>query len=103
MIVIKNEHDEIIYIRIVTRWCMCSDYRKLNEANQKDHFPLTFIDQMLEMLAMYSFFYYLERYSSFFQIPIRLTIKIRMTFTFPYGTFAYRMMPSGLCNTPTTF
>ncbi|WVZ85119.1 hypothetical protein U9M48_032073 [Paspalum notatum var. saurae] len=49
---------------------MCIDYRKLNTATRKDHFPLPFIDEMLERLANHSFFCYLDGYSSYHQIPI---------------------------------
>jgi hypothetical protein len=49
--VVKNENDELIPQRTVTRWRMCIDYRKLNKATKKDHFPLPFIDEMLERLA----------------------------------------------------
>jgi len=49
---------------------MCIDYWKLNKAIRKDHFPLPFIDQMLERLAKNSCFRYLDEYSDFFQIPI---------------------------------
>jgi hypothetical protein len=49
---------------------MCIDYRKQHKATQKDHFPLPFIDQMLERLAKHSYFCYLDGYSGFFQIPI---------------------------------
>jgi hypothetical protein len=48
MTVIKNEKNELIPLRIVTRWRMCIDYRKLNKATKKDHFSLSFIDEMLE-------------------------------------------------------
>ena len=48
MTVIKNDRDELIPTRIVTRWRMCIDYRKLNEATRKDHYPFPFKDQMLE-------------------------------------------------------
>jgi len=46
--VIKNEHDELISTRTVTGWHMCINDRRLNQATRKDHFPLPFIDQMLE-------------------------------------------------------
>ena len=51
MIVVKNESNEFISTRTVTGWRMCIYYRKLNQATRKDHFPLPFIDQMLERLA----------------------------------------------------
>ena len=103
MTVVRNEHNELIPTRTVTGWRMCIDYRKLNKATRKDHFPLPFIDQMLERLANHSFFCYLDGYSGFFQIPIHPDDQEKTTFTCPYGTYAYRRMPFGLCNAPATF
>ena len=103
MTVVKNEKNELIPTRTVTGWRMCIDYRKLNKATRKDHFPLPFIDQMLERLAKHSHFCYLDGYSGFFQIPIHPDDQEKTTFTCPYGTFAYRRMPFGLCNAPGTF
>ncbi|KAJ9555204.1 hypothetical protein OSB04_009818 [Centaurea solstitialis] len=60
MTVIKNDRGELISTRPVTGWRMCIDYRKLNLATRKDHFPLPFIDQMLELLAKHSYFCYLD-------------------------------------------
>jgi hypothetical protein len=60
MMVIHNEKNQLIPQRTVASWRMCIDYRKLNKATQKDHFPLPFIDKMLERLANHSFFCYLE-------------------------------------------
>jgi hypothetical protein len=84
------------------RW-MCIDYRKLNKATKKDHFPLPFIDEMLERLANHAYFCFLDGYTGFMQIPIHSDDQHKTTFTFPYGTFAYRRMSFGLCNTPTSF
>ncbi|GJU41949.1 reverse transcriptase domain-containing protein, partial [Tanacetum coccineum] len=39
----------------------------------------------------------------YFQIPIDPQDQEKTTFTCPYGTFAYRRMPFGLCNAPGTF
>ena len=103
MTVIKNDKDELISTRTTTGWRMCIDYRKLNKATRKDHFLLPFIDQMLERLVRHTHFCYLDRYSGFFQIPIHPDDQEKTTFTCPYGTFAYRRMPFGLCNAPATF
>nr|GFA58058.1 hypothetical protein [Tanacetum cinerariifolium] len=79
------------------------DYRKLNDATRKDHFPLPFMDQMLERLAGNEFYCFLDGYSGYFQIPIDPQDQEKTTFTCPYGTFAYRRMPFALCNAPGTF
>ena len=84
-------------------WRVCIDYRKLNSATRKDHFPLPFIDQMLERLAGYEYYCFLDGYSGYNQIPIAPEDQKKTTFTCPYGTFAFRRMPFGLCNAPTTF
>ncbi|XP_019098328.1 PREDICTED: uncharacterized protein LOC109131613 [Camelina sativa] len=101
--VVKNEKDEFIPTRTITGHRMCIDYRKLNAASRKDHFPLPFIDQMLERLANHPYYCFLDGYSGFFQIPIHPNDQEKTTFTCPYGTFAYRRMPFGLCNAPATF
>nr|GFB23209.1 reverse transcriptase domain-containing protein [Tanacetum cinerariifolium] len=45
MTIIKNDENELVLTRLVTGWRVCIDYRKLNEATRKDHFPLPFMDQ----------------------------------------------------------
>ncbi|XP_019089243.1 PREDICTED: uncharacterized protein LOC104733997 [Camelina sativa] len=101
--VVKNDKNELIPTRTITGHRMCIDYRKLNAATRKDHFPLPFIDQMLERLANHPYYCFLDGYSGFFQIPIHPDDQEKTTFTCPYGTFAYRRMPFGLCNAPATF
>ncbi|GJX23704.1 reverse transcriptase domain-containing protein [Tanacetum coccineum] len=101
--VVANEENELIPTRLVTGWRVCIDYRKLNDATRKDHFPLPFMDQMIERLAGNEFYCFLDGFSGYFQIPIDPQDQEKTTFTCPYGTFAYRRMPFGLCNAPGTF
>nr|GFA98625.1 DNA-directed DNA polymerase [Tanacetum cinerariifolium] len=101
--VVENEENELIPTRLVTGWRVCIDYHKLNEATRKDDFPLPFMDQMLERLAGNEYYCFLDGFSRYFQIPIDPHDQEKTTFTCPYGTFAYRRMPFGLCNAPGTF
>nr|GEY17501.1 DNA-directed DNA polymerase [Tanacetum cinerariifolium] len=103
MTVIKNDKNELVPTRLVTGWRVCIDNRKLNEATHKDHFPLPFMDQMLERLARNEYYCFLNGFSGYFQIPIDPKDQEKTTFTCPYGTFAYKRMPFGLCNAPGTF
>ncbi|GJV67190.1 reverse transcriptase domain-containing protein [Tanacetum coccineum] len=103
MTVVENEDNELIPTRLVTGWRVCIDYQKLNDATRKDHFSLPFMDQMLERLARNEYYCFLDGFSKYFQIPIDPQDQEKTTFTCPYGTFAYRRMPFGLCNAPSTF
>ncbi|GJT99158.1 reverse transcriptase domain-containing protein [Tanacetum coccineum] len=103
MTVVENEDNELIPTRLVTRWRVCIDYRKLNDATRKDHFPLLSMDQMLERLAGNKYYYFLDGFSGYFQIPIDSQDQEKTTFTCPHGTFAYRRMSFGLCNASGTF
>nr|GEV11992.1 DNA-directed DNA polymerase [Tanacetum cinerariifolium] len=61
--VVENEENELISTRLVTGWRVCIDYRKLNEATRKDHFPLPFMDQMLERLVGNEYYCFLDGFS----------------------------------------
>ena len=100
---VHNEKGEEMPTRLTTGWRVCIDYRRLNEVTRKDHFPLPFIDQLLERIFSQPFYCFLDGYSSYFQIEIAVEDQEKTTFTCPFGTYAYRRMPFGLCNAPTTF
>nr|GEY47542.1 reverse transcriptase domain-containing protein [Tanacetum cinerariifolium] len=65
--VVDNEENELIPTRWVTGWWVCIDYRKLNEVTHKDHFPLSFMDQMLERLARNEYYCFLDGFSGLYQ------------------------------------
>ncbi|KAA3473743.1 Retrovirus-related Pol polyprotein from transposon 297 family [Gossypium australe] len=92
IMIVENERSELIPTRSVTGWRICIDYRKLNKAALKDHFSLPFMDQMLDRLA--------NGYSGYNQTVVALEEQQKITFTCPYGTFAFRRMP---CNAPAAF
>ncbi|KAK8569208.1 hypothetical protein V6N12_007740 [Hibiscus sabdariffa] len=103
MTVITNEANELLPTRTVTGWRICMDYRKLNKASKQDHFPLPFIDQMLDRLAGKAYRCFLDGYSGYNQIAIVPEDQKKTTFTCPYGMYAFRRMPFGLCNAPSIF
>ena len=103
IIVVKNEKNGLIPTHIQNSWRVCIDYRRLNQATRKDHFPLPFMEQILDRLAGKSRYCFLDGFSRYFHICIALEDQHKATFTCPFGTYAYRKMPFGLCNAPGTF
>ncbi|XP_049344024.1 uncharacterized protein LOC125808353 [Solanum verrucosum] len=101
--VVRNEKNELIPTRTVTGWRICMDYRKLNAATRKDHYPVPFIDQMLDRLTGQEYYCFLDGYSGYNQILIAPEDQEKTTFTCLYGTYAFKRMPFGLCNAPATF
>lgn len=89
--VVKNEKNALIPTRTVTGWRVCIDYRKLNNATRKDHFPLPFIDQMLERLVGHAYYCFLDGYSGYNQIPIAPEDQEKTTFTC-LSAHAFRIM-----------
>lgn len=86
-----------------TKIRVCQDYRKLNVATRKDHYPLPFIDMVLDLVALHELYSFLDGYSGYNQVSIREADRDKTTFTTDWGTYAYAMMPLGLCNALGTF
>jgi hypothetical protein len=82
---------------------MCIGFRKLNKETRNDHYAFPFIDKTLERLAKHSYFSYLDGYFGFSQIAVYPEDQLKTTFTCPFGLYAYRRIPFGLCNAPATF
>ncbi|GKA82061.1 hypothetical protein Tco_0788809, partial [Tanacetum coccineum] len=103
--VIKKEVEKLLDAGLIypisdSPWVMPGHCVPKKKATRKDHFPLPFMDQMLERLAGNEYYCFLDGFSGYFQIPIDPKDQEKTTFTCPYGTFAYRRMPFGLCNAP---
>ena len=79
------------------------EFRELNKATCIDYFPLPFIDQVLDTLSGKRYFYFLDGFSGYNQIQISPEDQEKTTFTFPWGTYSYRVLPFGLCNALSTF
>ncbi|KAF5475630.1 hypothetical protein F2P56_007422 [Juglans regia] len=94
--VVKNDKDELIPTRVATGWQMHIDYRKLNATTRNDHFPLPFLDQIIEKVAGHAYYCFLDGFSWYYQIEIAPKDHEKTTFTCPFGTFAFRRMAFGL-------
>ena len=103
VITVLNEKGEEMPTRLTIGWRVCIDYRRLNEVTSKDHFPLPFMDQLLERVSGHPFYCFLDGYYGYFHIEIAANDQENTTFTCPFGTYSYRRMPFDLCNAPTTF
>ena len=103
--VVRNEKNELLSTRTVTGWRKCIDYRKLNKATTKDHYPipLPFLDQMLYRLAKHSYYCFLDGYLEYNQIMVSPEDQEKTTFMCPCGTFTFKRMSFGFCNAPATF
>ena len=69
---VENKNKELVQTQLPTKIRVCIDYQKLNAATRKDHFPLPFIDQMLERLAGHEYYCLFDGYSGYNQISITL-------------------------------
>ncbi|GKA84113.1 reverse transcriptase domain-containing protein [Tanacetum coccineum] len=84
MTVVTNDENELVPTRLVTGWRVCIDYHKLNEATRKDHFPLPFMDQMLERLARNEYYYFLDGFSELKKVLTEAPILIAPNWDQPF-------------------
>ena len=63
LMVVQSSQGELLPTRLMIGWRVYIDYRKLNAATKKYHFPLPFIDQILERLVGQKYFCFLDGYS----------------------------------------
>eukprot|EP00253_Pinus_taeda_P024747 PITA_24747 len=79
----------VLVPKINGKWRIYVDYRELNKATKKYHFPFPFVDQVLDGLAGKKFFSFLDGFIGYNQIQINLEDQNKTTFTYPWVTFSY--------------
>ena len=79
----------IVSMKVMGKWRICVDFRELNKVTLKDYFPLPFINQVLDTLLGKQYFSFLDGSSGYNQILIALEDQDKITFTCPWGTYAY--------------
>ena len=82
---------------------MCVDYQDFNKASPKDDFPLPHIDVLVDNTAQSSVFSFMDGFSGYNQIKMAPEDMTKMTFTTPWGTYCYKVMPFGLKNSGATY
>ncbi|RVW76368.1 Retrovirus-related Pol polyprotein from transposon 297 [Vitis vinifera] len=100
--VVQNEKGEEITTRLTSGWRVCIDYRKLNAVTRKDHFPLPFIDQVLERVSGHPFYCFLDGYSGYFQIEIDVEDQEKPLYMSIWN-ICLQKNAFCLCNAPATF
>ena len=68
--IVWNEKGEDMPTRLIIGWRVCIDYKRLNAVTRKDHFPLPFINQLLDRVFGHPFYCFLDGYSGYFKIEI---------------------------------
>ena len=85
------------------KWRVCIDYKPLNAATKRDHFPLPFQVEILNEVAGHERHTTCDGYFGYFQIWIAEEDKKKITFITPWVCYAYRVMPFGLTDASATF
>lgn len=82
---------------------LCVDFRDLNQASLKDHYPFPPMEQLLSTVVGSKMFSMLDGFSGYNQVLVKPEDRHKTTFTTKWGTFAYQKMPFGFSNVGATF
>ncbi|XP_073317233.1 uncharacterized protein [Primulina huaijiensis] len=97
------EKDKVIDVQATGNWRMCVDFRDLNKACPKDHFPLPRIDQLVDSTSGYELLSFMDAYKGYHQISLAESDQDKASFITSGGTFCYVFMPLRLENAEATY
>ena len=79
------------------------DFRDLNQVYPKDDFPLSHIDLLIDNTASYEMLSFMDRFLGYNQIRLTEEDQDKASFTTPWGTYCYVVMPFNLKNAGATY
>ena len=85
------------------QWWVCVDFTDLNKVCPKDPFPMSRIDQLVDVTAGHPWMSYLVAFQGYHQIPLALEDQEKTTFVTPTGNYHYKVMPFDLKNVGSTY
>jgi hypothetical protein len=86
-----------------TELYLCLDFRNLNRALEKDNYPVSPMEQLLQTLSRSEIFSLLDGFLDYNQVLVSKEDHLTNTFQTKWGTFSYKRMPFGLINAGVTF
>ena len=81
----------------------CSDYRRLNNITEPDHYPLPNIQDITSYLSGARIFSKLDLTKGYYQVPLNLDDIPKTAITTPFGTYMFNYLCFGLRNAGAMF
>ena len=85
------------------KWRVCVDFTDLNKACPKDPFPMSWINQLVDVTVGHPRMSFFDAFQGYHQIPLVLDDQEKTAFITPIGNYHYKVMPFGLKNTGSTY
>jgi hypothetical protein len=82
---------------------VCVNYKDLNKITKKNRYHLPFCEEILEEITKHEMYTFRNGYKGYHEVKIVLEDQLKTTFTTPWGTFCYTIMPFSSCNALRTF
>ncbi|GJW16733.1 reverse transcriptase domain-containing protein [Tanacetum coccineum] len=96
-------HNPVLVKKSDGSWRMCIDFKDINKACPKDHYPLPEIDWKIELVMGFKYKCFLDAYKGYHQVQMSKDDEEKTAFYTDQGTYCYTKMPFGLKNVGATY